>query len=402
MGEELKNTMKKPSKNNSEKQTEKELATSTPVTTQAVKKPTSEKSQDSTVKKQKPSPAPKKVSKKTDRRLSIILLLIIALFATGIAAYDFWLLQAQAPINAQLINNQAHFETRVSQLEQQLQTTKDQLSKEVQARQNAQSERQAINTALLEISEKLGRSTVAWRMAEVEYLLTVANHRLTLAQDRHTAIAVFETADSRLKAIADPSLLGVRKKLASEITALRAMPNIDIAGLAVQIGSLSGSVAQLPLIDKKRLAVAADKQKRTGTLQWQKLPAAVWNDVKSLVQVRRHQQATEPLLPPKQAWFLVQNLQLKLEQAKLAVLQRNTALFVQSLQEVSQWLNDYFDGEAPAVISMQAAIEKIETIELQPALPDVSASLRELRAVMNARSATRISSANKAQKMAAQ
>jgi len=304
-------------------------------------------------------------------------------------------LQAQAPVNAQVINIQESFETRISKLEQRLQNTKNQLSAEVQARESAQSERKSINSALQGISEKLGRSTVAWRMAEVEYLLTVANHRLTLARDRQTAIAVFETADSRLKAIADPSLLKVRKKVASEITALRAVPNVDISGLAVQIGSLAESVKQLPLLDKKRLAVASEKQTSKSPVGWQELPAAVWSDIKGLVQVRRHQQLTEPLLPPKQTWFLVQNLQLKLEQARLAVLQRNTALFVQSLDEASQWLNGYYDAESPAVINMQAAIKKLQNIELQPSVPEVSGSLRELRAVMNARSTMRISSANK-------
>ncbi len=345
-------------------------------------------------------PGKNTATKKTSSYVALSILFLVAVSAVGLAAYDFWLLRAQAPVNAQLVNTQNEltsaqrelgniqkgFETRVNQLEQQLQTTKDQLSAEVESRKSEQSEHQAVNAALQSITEKLGRSTITWRMAEVEYLLTVANHRLTLAQDQQTAIAVFETADSRLEAIADPALLTVRKEIASELTALRAMPDVDIPGLALQIGSLAESVKQLPLLDKKRLAMASEKQESTSSVEWREIPAVMWNDIKSLVQVRRHQQPVEPLLPPQQAWFLYQNLQLKLEQARLAVLERNTAVFSQSLEEVSQWLSSYFEAGSAAVVNMQETIKNLRTVELQPTIPDVSGSLRELRSMMNERS----------------
>jgi uroporphyrin-3 C-methyltransferase len=324
---------------------------------------------------------------KSTRSVVLSLTLLIAILAIGIATYDFWLWRLQQPVNTQLADSLGDVDARISDLQQALQDSKAGLSAEVKARSQLQAEQQAVNTALQSISEKLGRSTIAWRMAEVEYLLTVANHRLTLAHDKETAIAVFATADSRLKAIADPSLLGVRKKIASELAALRAVPNVDIPGLVVQLGGLVESVEQLPLIDKKRLAVASEKPTSKSELTWREIPAAVWNDVKSLVKVRRHKQPTEPLLPPRQAWFLYQNLQLKLEQARLAALQENTPLFTQSLSEVSQWLNSYFDTESSAVISMQEMLEKLRAIELKPELPDVSGSLRELRAVINDRAA---------------
>ena len=349
-------------------------------------------------KKTKTSAIKKETGTDKQRLIVISLLFFISLAASALAAYDFWLLRTQASVNAHLTNAQSNDETRITQLEQQTQSVKEKLVTETQARLSAQSERAAINSALQGISERLGRSTLAWRMAEVEYLLTIANHRLTLAQDRQTAIRIFETADSRLKAIADPSLLKVRKLIASELSALRAVPTIDIPGIAVQIGSLAEDVKQLPLLDKKRLATATEKKHRVSALDWRELPSAVWEDIKSLVQVRRHQQATEPLLPPNQAWFLYQNLQLKLEQARLAALQKNTALFAQSIDEVSQWLNNYFEVGSPLVANTLAALNKLRNIELQPPVPDVSGSLRELRSVMNARSMETTSPTSKVSK----
>ncbi len=363
-----------------------------PVVTKSGKKDATEKS--------KKLPGKTTVNKKRPLYIALGVLFLIAVSAIGLAAYDFWLLRAQTSVNTQLANTQSElsnaqrelsntqrgFETRINQLGQQLETTKNQLSAEIQARKNEQSEHKAVNAALQSITEKLGRNSIAWRMAEVEYLLTVANHRLSLTRDRQTAISIFETADSRLEVIADPSLLKVRGEIASELTALHAMPTVDIPGLALQIGSLAETVEQLPLMDQKRLAVASEKRESAASVEWQEIPTVVWNDIKSLVQVRRHQQPTEPLLPPQQAWFLYQNLQLKLEQARLAVLKQNTTVFAQSLEEVSQWLSSYFEAESAAVISMQETVKNLRTIELQPTIPDVSGSLRELRSVMNARS----------------
>lgn len=349
-------------------------------------------------------PVKKRVTKKSHFSFGTTFILLVSILAAGLAAYDFWLLRIQSTVNKETSHRANAVETRVSRFEQEVQNTQQQLAAEVSARENLQAQQQAANASVQSISEKLGRSTVAWRMAEVEYLLTVANHRLSLAKDRQTAIAVFETADSRLQAIADPALLTVRKKVASEIAALRAVPNVDIPGIAVQLASMAESVEQLPLIDKKRVEIATEKPESKSDLEWREIPEAVWNDVKSLVVVRRHQKATEPLLPPKEAWFLYQNLQLKLEQAKLVALQKNTALFVQSLNEASSWLADYFDTESTAVESMQESLDKLKKKELRPSLPDVSASLRELRAVMSRRSELKLSAASevKLEKAAAQ
>lgn len=340
--------------------------------------------------KAKPRPATKK---KTDSHRSPLSLLamLIALLAAGAAGYGLWLLQIQVPLGAQLVKTQAALQTQVAQLEQGLQLSRAELTKQVRAQQAVEDELQSLSTAMQDLSASLGRSTVAWRMAEVEYLLTVANHRLTLAQDHETAIAIFETADERIRAIGDTSLLKVRKAIADELQALRALPEVDIAGLALRVGSLLDSVEQLPLLDKKRIAAAThESSEETPPTDWRRFALAVWNDLKSLVQVRRHQQPTEPLLPPDQTRHLYQNLSLKLEQARLAVLRRNTALFHQYLTEAEDWIRHYFEAESAAVVNALATLDALADSELQPTMPDVSTSLRLLREVMQQQRTARV------------
>lgn len=310
--------------------------------------------------------------------------LIIAIAAVSIASYDFWVLQKQVSVSSQIVKTQNEHQTLLELQNQKLQQSKTDLTKEIQARKIEQAEHQALSRSMESVAAKLGRSTVAWRMAEVEYLLTVANHRLMLAQDRNTAIAIFKTADERIKAIGDTSLLKVRKEIANELLALRAMPEVDISGLTLRIGSLINNIKKLPLRDKKRIAVAVSDETKAEDKQfeWEEVPMAVWTDLKSLVQVRRHQQPTEPLLPPNETRHLYQNLTLKLEQARLSVLRSDTKLFRQYLIEAESWVTNFFEPESPAVLNTVKSLKEMLNIELQPSLPDVSGSLRELRKLL--------------------
>jgi uncharacterized protein HemX len=57
-------------------------------------------------------------------------------------------------------------------------------------------------------------------------------------------------------------------------------------------------------------------------------------------------------------------------------------LFRQSLAETGQWLTAYFDPQAAAVKSMAETLASLSQTALNPSLPDISASLRELRSQM--------------------
>lgn len=305
--------------------------------------------------------------------------IVFALAALALGAYDYWLWQKHMPVSAQLTKDQSVIASRLGGLERQLQLTQSALAKETRAREIAEAEHGALNTAMKSVSSKLGRTTIGWRLAEVEYLLTIANHRLVLGQDKKTAIAVFETADQRLKAIGDPSLLSIRQSISDELSALKSMIDPDITGMALSIGSLITGVEFLPLIDKKRVAPTANVDNYKKPLSWDEIPKAVWEDVKSLVRVRRHQQPVEPLLPPKEAWFLQQNLRLKLEQARLSLLRRDTKQFRQYVSEANSWIESFFDVESPTVRNASLALMALMKVELQPKAPNVSGSLQLLR-----------------------
>jgi len=331
--------------------------------------------------------------------VAILALLLAVLTALGVyylylqgqqqsAAMAERLGELQSSINGNRLSIDANQQqlTQLSQLEtlkQEISAIRSEVDSATSVRQRIEAEQQALNTALTEMSTTLGRTTLAWRLAEIEYLLIVANTRLTLEHDRRTALAALHSADQKLRAIGDPAFVPVRQAIANEITALQAIVEPDITGLALTLASLAETVESLPLRDTPPVRTAGPTvtggEKDYQSLDWADIPSAVWKDIRGLVVVRRADKPIEPLRPPSEEWYLRQNLQLKLEQARLSLLRHDTALFHQLLDEAAHWLRANFDEESAAVKGMLESLQNLQQADLQPSLPDISDSLRVLR-----------------------
>ncbi len=273
--------------------------------------------------------------------------------------------------------------TQLEALNQAVEAIRSEVDSAASVRQRIEAEQQALNTRMTEMAATLGRTTLAWRLAEVEYLLMVANTRLTLERDPHTALIALQTADQKLRAIGDPAFVPVRQAIADEVTALKAVAEPDITGMALSLASLAEAVDSLPLQNTQPArsagpAVTSSKEDYQ-SLDWSAIPGAVWRDLRDLVVVRRVDKPIEPLLPPSEEWYLRQNLKLKLEQARLSLLRFETSLYHQLLDEAGDWLKAYFNTESAAVKGMLESLQQLKQADLQPSLPDVSESLRILR-----------------------
>ena len=99
-----------------------------------------------------------------------------------------------------------------------------------------------------------GNNDIAWQLAELKYLFLIASHRLALAGDVDTAQAILQSADARLREIADPALIPVREQLIADISRLSEFPRTDYSGLALVLGDLARrvrSIAAEPRRDRR-------------------------------------------------------------------------------------------------------------------------------------------------------
>jgi len=320
----------------------------------------------------------------------VIISLLLALAAAGGAAYVWFNSEQQKTKQSQFFND---LEKQVKSLQQAQQDNRvNSDSKNAALKQ----QQQAMSTQLEQVTEKLGRKRYDWAVAEIRYTLIQANMRLQLFKDKASALVALELADKQLARLADPALHKIRGTLNKEIAALGSVKEIDIEGLSLKLSALAEQVKRLSIVDPGRNKQvettkfpAADSKKEIA--EWQKHADAIWSEMKTLVTIRRTDKKIIPLLGEQEIQQLRQALGLKIEIARLALLQSNTALFQSSLEEASSWLGEYFNAQQPAVESITTELRSLKQIQLEPAYPDISQSLAMLEAKQNGSSLAEIS-----------
>jgi len=309
-------------------------------------------------------------------RLSSGLALIFSFVALLGAGYLWYMLVYERPelIRLDLPRALADIERSTGELKTALDDTEDQVGALAET-QNT------LKAAVDKIQADLGRNQTQWNVTEAEQLLLIANRRLQLARDVHSALAALRAADRQLELLASPTLLPVRREIAREVTLLESLERTDVAGAALRLGSIADGVDQLPLAPDlhaaPKRAAAADGNAATNSVR------NIWRDLLGLVRIRYHDSAQRPLLPPEQRYFVRENLRLLLYGAQHALLQGNEAVYQQNLNTAGRWIKDYFDPESGAVQAVQQEVEKLRATPVMNELPDIAASLEMLRKTAN-------------------
>lgn len=237
---------------------------------------------------------------------------------------------------------------------------------------------------LVGISNVVQAGRLGWTLTGSERLLEVANARLQLTRDVGGALTALRLAQGRLGALDDPRLFSVREAIQSEVSALEAVAVADVEGMALTLASMVESVPRLPLQrDVPTGFVPGDKggDAAPGEAEawWRRAWASIRSALRSLVDVRRTDQPTPALMAPRHEYFLYQNLQLKLQAARLSLLRGDTAGFHVSVATAREWLDTYFQPEAAGVAAMKQSLAEMADIDLTPTLPDIAGSLALLR-----------------------
>lgn len=219
----------------------------------------------------------------------------------------------------------------------------------------------------------------AWLLAEAEYYMQIANAQLQLAGNPGLATLALKLADERILQLADPGLTEVRRALSDELRALEVMDSPDTEGITLTLASLASVVDSLPLRQEVVVQAAAGTDLDPELTGVDRAYASLKNALGGVVSVRRIDETMQPLIAPEAQYFLRTNLALQLQAARLAVLRSEVAIFAQSLDDASAWLNEYYDTSNTAVISAQQTIAEIRGSVFSVAVPDISHSLRALR-----------------------
>jgi len=350
---------------------------------------------------QRQPPAPSLTAPQLARGLTLLALAT----ALGLGGSALWIGQQQINVNADQAEQLAAFtadatrqrrlfdtalDRRAAELNQQLTDRLNQTQTRWEAHptdldntQNTLSARQDdIQTALTHIQAIANRGSDAWVLAEAQYLMRIANHRWQLQHDVDTAIIALQAADERLRTLANPSLTPIRQQLVADINTLRALPNPDIEGLSASLSSIANQAMTFPLPGHARLPAHSAPHNPPDTAEppadtdlWERLLTRLSNSI----ELRRRHDQVMPLLSPEAAFNLRQNVQLKLESARLHLLRRNAPQLRADLDAARTWLDQYFRRDHPAPQAAQRELTRIAGIDIALPTADITASLRLLR-----------------------
>ena len=180
-------------------------------------------------------------------------------------------------------------------------------------------ESQSQQLALEALYQDLSRNRDEWQLAEIEQVLAIASQQLQLARNVRAALLALQLAEARLSRTDRPQFAPIRRALARDIERLKVTPAVDFAAVTARIDNLIAGVDSLPLAFEERAERTPAPKEPPGSAErgfLARLGAEVWNELSQLVVVRRMGAAEPPLLPPSQAYFVRENLRLRLLNAR--------------------------------------------------------------------------------------
>jgi len=203
-------------------------------------------------------------------------------------------------------------------------------------------------------------------LAEVDYLLRLANERLQLFSDPQAADHALEVADMHLAAMNSPVHIGVRQEIAAARRALAAVEMPDLVEVASRLDAVQALIAKLAF--RSAAAPEADTGEPPGDGWWASLKGAF----AGLVTVRRSTADESARMSLEDEDFIRQRAWLQLEMARLALMRQDAQAFRKSLERAADTLNTWFDPEDESTGGALESIEQLAEVRIEADMPDIT------------------------------
>jgi uroporphyrin-3 C-methyltransferase len=240
-------------------------------------------------------------------------------------------------------------------------------------------ESQSQQLALEALYQDLSRNRDEWQLAEIEQVLAIASQQLQLARNVRAALLALQLADARLARADRPQFAPIRRALARDIERLKAVPAVDFAAVTGRIDNMIATIDSLPLAFEERTPPVAKEAPPSDRGFFARLGAEVWGEMSQLVVVRRMDSVEPPLLPPSQAYFVRENLRLRLLNARASLLARDEAGYREDLRASLAWVQRYFDSRSKLTADSVAQLKSLSTVSISFEMPTISESLDAVR-----------------------
>ncbi len=249
-------------------------------------------------------------------------------------------------------------------------------------------------------------------VVDIDSTLRVAIQQSALTGSADPLMNALQSADDRIARTKQPRLNPIRRAVAKDLDRLRSTRVADLGALTIRLDEAIRLADEAPLLNQ------APGSSRSATPLTTQLPApstasstrppadftstagdaatewrqqawgwlhrtfnSVWTETKALVRVTRIARPEGMLISPEQGFFLRENLKLRLLNARLALLSRQTASAVADIETAQAALTRYFDTDSRKTQLLQSTLKDIASQSPQTLIPRPDDTLAALAAV---------------------
>lgn len=247
---------------------------------------------------------------------------------------------------------------------------------------------------LEELIQSLSRSRDENVVADIDAAVRVAMQQSALSGSAEPMVAALRSADERLARINQPRLERLRRAVVRDLDRVRAAGVPDVGALLIKLDEAVRLVDELPMLSQAQrpaaaqaasAAAAARKAAGAGSTgaasgswsaiwaghvdEWSRPLLAAWAELKSLVRVTRIDRPEAMLMAPDQAFFLRENLKLRLLNARLSLLSRQADAATSDLQVAQTAVLAYFEGSARKTLLLLDLLRQVQSQSRQLSVP---------------------------------
>ncbi|HFC92718.1 MAG TPA: hypothetical protein ENJ51_07885 [Leucothrix mucor] len=212
----------------------------------------------------------------------------------------------------------------------------------------------------------------AWRLAELHFLLQIANQRLQLHKDKDGALQALRSAETTLLKLGSKKYLPVRKKLAEEIISVEIFLIPNISAISQRIAELLEVINAMPveaeIAKLQKITLLPEvSEEESGFI------SRLVSGINNAVVIQKFDPSVRKIIGIDEKEKLKNLLQLRFETLRLMVLQGLDYDYHQQLKLIQQMLEKYY----PDIIkgSLEQQLDELSKVKLSPPPPDISGSL---------------------------
>jgi uroporphyrin-3 C-methyltransferase len=239
-------------------------------------------------------------------------------------------------------------------------------------------------TQLEDLMQSLSRSRDETLVVDIESALRFAQQQAQMTGSTEPLLAALLSAQKRVQRAAQPRLTPVARALEKDLERLKNLPAFDIPGLMVKLDEGVALVEGLTLANTVRDSQSQIRQQ--AEISGQQSPPTWWmavltrmgDQIKGLVRVSTLEAPESALLSPDQAFFLRENLKLKILNARLGLLARQKEGVRNDLGAAAVLVRRYAEPQSRRTTQLLQLLEQTSEQVRTAELPRIEASLTAL------------------------